>query len=314
MKKTILVTGAAGGIGSACVRLLLEHDEVSNVVAMDVHRERLAGLQVDPSRLLTYRGDVSSPADVEEALRITIDRFGRIDGLLHLAAIKSTRRWNELSGDELNDSLRVNVTGSFLMAQAAAKHMVRQTRGSIVLTSSATVAFGPTGGIRPGRAGLLGFERRRGCPDAFARQGARPARRPRQRLEPGHHRDAAHRGVYERAAGEILAALPSGAFWEARGNSGGSDLPAVRSLLIRYRSRASRQRRLDLRLSTPFHPTLRSRALAWRRALDAAGRARRGSCRPCAIAEGQVSRREAPRRTRAGCARSAPCRAAAAGR
>ena len=149
--KTILVTGAAGGIGTACVQLILKNDKRSNVVAMDRSSDLLAKLGGDPARLLTHAGDVAAPGDGEKAVKVAIDRFGRLDGLLHLAAIKSTSRWDELTAEEFNRSLEVNVTGSFLMAQAAARQMVQEGSGSIVLTSSATVAFGPIGG--EGQAG-----------------------------------------------------------------------------------------------------------------------------------------------------------------
>jgi NAD(P)-dependent dehydrogenase (short-subunit alcohol dehydrogenase family) len=79
-------------------------------------------------------------------------RFGRVDGLIHCAAIHSSRFWTELEADELNRVLAVNVTGSFLIAKAAAEHMVKNKTGAIVLTSSSNVITGGVGGA----AGLGG--------------------------------------------------------------------------------------------------------------------------------------------------------------
>lgn len=149
--QTVLVTGAAGGIGLACTRLLLEGG--ARVVALDVDGDRLRavlGAQENAGALL-FPGDVSNPADCQAAVQAALERFGALDALIHWAAIKSTARWDELGADECNRILAVNVTGSHLIAQAAARPMVERGAGAIVLCTSAAVAYGTTGG--DGQAG-----------------------------------------------------------------------------------------------------------------------------------------------------------------
>jgi 3-oxoacyl-[acyl-carrier protein] reductase len=148
---TVLVTGAASGIGRACAELLLQSG--ANVAAFDRDANGLKATFSSVSwPIATVAGDVSKSDDCVAAVRTAADRFGRVDGLIHCAAIHSSRFWTELEADELNRVLAVNVTGSFLIAKAAAEHMVKNKTGAIVLTSSSNVITGGVGGA----AGLGG--------------------------------------------------------------------------------------------------------------------------------------------------------------
>jgi NAD(P)-dependent dehydrogenase (short-subunit alcohol dehydrogenase family) len=144
--RVVLVTGAAGGIGLACTRVLLE--DGYRVMAADVDASRLRGALTDgdPQMLASVAADVSQAAECELAVRMTIERFGQLDALIHWAAIHSTARWNELSGDECSRVMITNVTGAHLAAQAAARAMIERGGGSIVLCTSASVCYGITGG------------------------------------------------------------------------------------------------------------------------------------------------------------------------
>lgn len=142
---TVLVTGAASGIGLACASMLL--DDGQNVVAFDIQGERLAADLPDESPCLAlFTGDVSRTADCEKAVALAVERFGALDALIHWGAAHSSARWDELSAEECNRTLEVNVTGSLLIAQAAARHMVERGKGAIVLTTSTSVLYGVTGG------------------------------------------------------------------------------------------------------------------------------------------------------------------------
>jgi 3-oxoacyl-[acyl-carrier protein] reductase len=143
--ETVLVTGAASGIGLASVRML--RDDGANVLAFDIQGARMADeLGGDGDGLALVSGDVSDPAACEGAVAAAIERFGRIDALIHWGAAHSSARWDELDADECNHVMAVNVTGTFLIAQAAARPMVAQGKGAIVLTTSTSVLFGVTGG------------------------------------------------------------------------------------------------------------------------------------------------------------------------
>ena len=94
------------------------------------------------------------------------DGRGGLDALLHWGAAHSTKRWDELDADESNFIMAVNVTGSFLISQAAARHMMENDGGSIVLTTSASMLYGVTGGNGQGgpayttsKAAIIGLNR-----------------------------------------------------------------------------------------------------------------------------------------------------------
>jgi 3-oxoacyl-[acyl-carrier protein] reductase len=142
---SVLVTGAASGIGNASARQLLAagHD----VVAVDLEVEAVrASLTTSGESLEAFSADISRQADCKAAVQKTISRFGKIDALVHWAAKHSSTQWSELEPEELNRVLAINITGSFLIAQSAARHMIPRKTGAIVLTSSTAVNAGTTGG------------------------------------------------------------------------------------------------------------------------------------------------------------------------
>ncbi len=143
-KQTVLVTGAASGIGLACARMLKESG--ANVVAFDIQGERMADELSADDDLVLHAGDVSDPAACTDVVAVALERFAALDALIHWSAAHSSARWDELGAEECNRVLAVNVTGSFLIAQAAARPMVAKGRGAIVLTTSASVLHGVTGG------------------------------------------------------------------------------------------------------------------------------------------------------------------------
>jgi 3-oxoacyl-[acyl-carrier protein] reductase len=143
--KTVIVTGAASGIGLACVKGLLAAG----------HRVCGVDLNALPSELLDtgrsscfigVRADVTDPEACRRAVAETTEKFGALTSLIHMAAAHSTQTWRELSADHFNRIMAVNVTGAFLMAQAAADQIGRDGGGAIVLASSGSINVGGVGG------------------------------------------------------------------------------------------------------------------------------------------------------------------------
>lgn len=138
--RTILVTGAASGIGLSCAeRLMAQGDRVA---ALDAKAISLAA----GDNFLPLTADVSDLTQCRHAVTRTIERFGRLDALCHFAGIHSTAGWEDLGAAEFARVLEVNVIGSFNMAKAAAEHMKQHGGGAIVLTSSGSIKVSGVGG------------------------------------------------------------------------------------------------------------------------------------------------------------------------
>ncbi len=144
MEKSVIVTGAASGIGLACSKLLLE--DGCRVLAFDPQEDRLRSELPECDEVSFFKGDVSNPENCQNSVAQAVRAFGKLDALMHWGAAHSSKRWDELDADECNFIMSVNVTGSFLIAQAAAKNMMVNAGGAIVLTTSTSVLFGVTGG------------------------------------------------------------------------------------------------------------------------------------------------------------------------
>ena len=134
-KKTVLVTGAASGIGLAAVRRFL--DEGARVVMLDIDdvklKEAAAGLPQD--RVLVQVGDTADKATALAAVKAAVDRFGGLHILVNNAGMATEGDITQTSEEDFERVMAVNVAGYFHMAKAAMPELVK-TRGSIVMTSS----------------------------------------------------------------------------------------------------------------------------------------------------------------------------------
>lgn len=140
--KRIAVTGAASGIGRACARRLLE--DGYRVAVLDIALEALEAEFRGRAEVIAL--DAESPESCRVAIEQATDRLGGLDGLVHLAAIWSGTRWEQSGPDEWDRILRINLRGSFLLAQAAADKLIAGGGGSIVLTASDSARVGGIAG------------------------------------------------------------------------------------------------------------------------------------------------------------------------
>jgi NAD(P)-dependent dehydrogenase (short-subunit alcohol dehydrogenase family) len=146
--KVAIVTGAAQGIGQACAVRLAK--EGAKVVLCDVNEAAGAAAAKAIGPDASYvRCDVAKPADVAGAVAAALEAHGRIDVLVNNAGVVDDAPFLDLTLEELDRVLSINLRGAFLMAQAAARQMVKQGRGksgasagAIVNMSSINAKFG----------------------------------------------------------------------------------------------------------------------------------------------------------------------------
>lgn len=144
--KSVVVTGAAGGIGAALCRRL--SDEGSRVVASDIDG---AGAEAIAKEIgggaIAVQADVSTPAGAAAGVAAAVEVFGRLDLFAANAGIESSVR--PVSDFDLADFQRVfsvNVQGAFLCAQAAIRRLTEQGQGGGLLFTASLAALMGTAG------------------------------------------------------------------------------------------------------------------------------------------------------------------------
>jgi len=163
--RTIIVTGAAQGIGEAITELVLQLG--GNVIALDMNPERLEGLSasIGSDRLLTFAGNVVDPEISEQVVAQGVARFGAINGLVNNAGITRTAMIEKMTIEQWQQVIDVHLTGAFQLLQSVGRHMIAIARdtgsvtGSIVNVSSDAGRRGTIGQANYGtaKAGVLGL-------------------------------------------------------------------------------------------------------------------------------------------------------------
>jgi NAD(P)-dependent dehydrogenase (short-subunit alcohol dehydrogenase family) len=137
--KNVIVTGAAGGMGAAAVRILA--DRGANVLALDQQEEGLrrlaAELDAAPGEVGYLAADVGSAAEVEAAVEHAVTRWGGLDGIFNIAAILGEfAPIAESSNDGFDEVMRVNARSVWLGMKYALPHLISRGGGAIVNTGS----------------------------------------------------------------------------------------------------------------------------------------------------------------------------------
>jgi NAD(P)-dependent dehydrogenase (short-subunit alcohol dehydrogenase family) len=136
--KVAVVTGAAGVIGSATMRLLAERG--ARIVAVDRHAQDLKAAISDlpaSAQALAVTADVTSEDEVADYVRATIDKFGTIDVFYNNAGIEGDiAPITKYSLETFRRVLDVNVVGVFLGMKHVLPVMLKHNKGSIINTAS----------------------------------------------------------------------------------------------------------------------------------------------------------------------------------
>ena len=146
--KTALITGAGQNIGRACALALADagfnvvingrrKQEQCEKVALECHARDVGALVV--------MGDVGSPAACQALVDASVAKFGGIDVLVHNAAIRPDKPLLEMSDEEWNEVLNVNMNASFWLSRACLPRMVDQGWGRVVLFAGMNAMHGYNG-------------------------------------------------------------------------------------------------------------------------------------------------------------------------
>lgn len=132
--KTVVVTGAANGMGARCAARLLKAG--ATIVAHDLDAQRLQRGTLDGHRFHEIvAGDLREPGAAEQLLAAANSRGGP-DALIHAAGVVDNHEFLSLSTDAWRTMLEINLTAAFSLVRTLGGAMVSRGRGAIVLFSS----------------------------------------------------------------------------------------------------------------------------------------------------------------------------------
>lgn len=162
--KVALVTGAQRGMGKSHALSLAAQG--AKVAVTDINRESCETvaqeIRAKGGEALALKLDVTDVSEIDAAMSETVKKFGRLDILVNNAGIFSPKVAMEITEEEWDKTININLKGQFLCAQRAAKRMVKTGGGRII--NIASVASGQTGvGIAGGahytasKGGIIGM-------------------------------------------------------------------------------------------------------------------------------------------------------------
>jgi len=143
--KVAIVTGARRGMGITHA-LVLAKDGVKVVVAdisLEDCQKVVEEIEKNGGEAIAVKCDVSKKEEVKEMVKETVEKFGKVDILVNNAGITQFKPFLELTEEEWDRTIDINLKGYFLCAQATAEEMAKQKAGVIV--NIASVAMGQQG-------------------------------------------------------------------------------------------------------------------------------------------------------------------------
>ena len=156
--RTVLISGGDRGIGAAAARAFYAAG-FRVAVFYHTNAEAAAALQKELPGVLAIQCDVASRASCELAFRAAEQALGRVDVLVSNAGIAQQKLFTDITPDEWQHMLDVNLSGAFHLCQLALPGMIRRKAGRILTVSS---MWGQTGGscevhYSAAKAGLIGL-------------------------------------------------------------------------------------------------------------------------------------------------------------
>jgi 3-oxoacyl-[acyl-carrier protein] reductase len=173
----IVTAGAGAGIGRAVATRFLE--EGAQVVVTDAHPRRTGEVAAELSKqfereVVGIVVDVTQRSQVDDAVRKTVEKFGRVDVLFNNAGINKLEPIWECKDETWDLVVNVCLRGTFWMIRAVLPHMMKEQRGAIVNMASAAGWIAASDGEAPysaAKAGVMGLTR--ACAAEVAGKGIR---------------------------------------------------------------------------------------------------------------------------------------------
>jgi 3-oxoacyl-[acyl-carrier protein] reductase len=149
VRRVVLITGAASGIGAATTRRFIREGwcvAINHIEGQhDAAQTLAASAQAPGQRAIAVAADVTRDADCVRLVQTTAQELGRVDALVNAAGISKMvphARLHDVSADDFQRIYAVNTIGSFQMMRAAAPHLKAAGQASVVNISSRAALMG----------------------------------------------------------------------------------------------------------------------------------------------------------------------------
>jgi NAD(P)-dependent dehydrogenase (short-subunit alcohol dehydrogenase family) len=154
MEKVLLITGASGGMGSALIR-----DFAAQGYVLALHHHHRTPQLEESERVAHFKADLSKEEEVNALAEAVLERFGRVDIVVHNAGISRSGMSWKMDTADWRQTMAVNVDAAFFLSRAIVPHMRAQKFGRIVHISSvvAQTGFIGTAAYAASKAALLGL-------------------------------------------------------------------------------------------------------------------------------------------------------------
>lgn len=147
MTQTVLVTGAAAGLGNVIATHLLAQGFQVVLTDVDAERAQAAAAGLDSDRVLALALDIRQPDAFERTLAATIERFGSLQALVNNAALTLATPVMEITAEEFDRVMTTNLRGTFVGCQTLGRYFARRGYGRIINLASLA---GQNGGTASG--------------------------------------------------------------------------------------------------------------------------------------------------------------------
>lgn len=160
-QRIALVTGASRGIGRACALSLAEagHHVVLGARQMQKLEDAAAEIREKGGVATVISLDLGNAENIRESFKALLAEVGRVDVLVNNAGITKDMLAMRMKGEDWEEVLRVNLTGTFLVSQAAMQGMIKERWGRIINISSVVGQTGNAGQANyvASKAGMIGL-------------------------------------------------------------------------------------------------------------------------------------------------------------
>lgn len=147
--KVAIITGASSGIGRACAYSMAKKGAKVSVVDIDEQgaNKTVSQIQDMGGQAIFVKADISKKGEVDTAIETTLKEYKKIDILVNSGGICQVKKIDELTEDDWDKMLAINLKGTFLMCQRVVQEMKKNGYGKIVNLSSLA---GKVGGVIAG--------------------------------------------------------------------------------------------------------------------------------------------------------------------